>query len=285
MIIKILPIKTFAGIARVAKYIATDKGAITDYRAGGIFHNIFSTDLNKIITEFKINFTEYASAKVKNKALHCILSTSPADKDKMNAGIMEDLVNTFIEKGYSNALIFGQYHKETQHIHTHLLISGNELYSNKSTRISKRKLKSLHFEVLKYMRVKYPELTVSFSEKNYGKKTFSEREYYVKKRNPDLVLTKEILKEKVKKIYYQSLSVQSMINLLLKEGLPTYTFKGKLYGVIAPDKHKYRFSRLGLSQEKIEELNRYEKRMNELENIRHRNVRHHAIEWEKFEPE
>lgn len=272
MIIKILSVKTLSGIGRLIDYVATDKGNITDYKNQGIFHNLNFSSLEKITWEFRNNYEKYAKRRANgNKALHVLLSASPLDRDKMTVEKMDDIVKTYLNRAYPTAMAFGTHHKSQKHWHTHLVISPNELMSSKSTRLSKEDLRTIHLEMLRYIRQKHPELSTDIDMDNWGRKLHSERAYYKEKRNPDLKLTREELSEKVQELFRLSESSKEFYNLLQKEGFSTYNFKNRVQGVYwndGDDDKKMRFSRLGIEKGKVEELDKQADRLKELEEIR-----------------
>lgn len=272
MIIKILPIKTLGGIARLAEYIAIDKGNIKDYRNQGVFHNVLSTSLKKIVWEFRNNYQIFARKRSNgNKAIHIILSMSPLDYDKMTVEKMDDIVQTYLEKAYPHALAFGSHHQHEKHFHSHIMVSPNELMSKTSTRLSKQDLRAIHLEMLGYIRENHPELSTDIDKENWGRKLHSEKAYYKEKRNPNLKLTRAELSEKVQELFRQSESSQQFFNLLKEQGYTTYNLKDKVQGVFWNDgtsEKKMRFARLGIEKEKFLELDKQADRLKELEEIR-----------------
>ncbi|MCF8459615.1 MAG: hypothetical protein K9G46_02740 [Flavobacteriales bacterium] len=270
MIIKILPVKTYNAVANVVAYIATDKGHIEDHHTQGIFHNLNRTDLDGITLEFQTNYADFAKKRRNgNKAVHVILSVNPLDREKMSVEIMDDLVNTYIQKTYPNALAFGTHHKSEQHWHSHLIVSANELMSKESTRLSKENLRSVHMEMLRYMREHHPSLTIGIDEQAWGKKEFSEKAYYKQKRNPELKLTREELSERIQGIFRISENSEQFYLNLREQGFATYNHRGRVQGILWSEQgKKMRFSRLGLKPEQVTELDLQHTRLSELDNMR-----------------
>lgn len=270
MIIKILPIKTYNAIANVVTYIATDKGRIEDHHRQGIFHNLIYTDLESITRQLQTNYADFArKRKDGNKARHVILSVNPLDRDKMTVEIMDDLVHTYIQKAFPNALAFGTHHQSEQHWHSHLIVSANELMSKEATRLSKEQLRMVHLEMLQHMREHHPSLTIGIDEKAWGKKEFSERAYYKQKRNPELKLTREELSERVQDTFRLSENSDQFYENLRKAGFSTYNHKDKVQGVLWDSEgKKMRFARLGISLSMHDDLNIQHKRLNQLVELR-----------------
>jgi hypothetical protein len=219
---------------------------------------------------------KHASGQIQNKGLHVIISTSPINRQVMTTDMMDDILQHFIKETYANALVYGNQHRE-MNLHGHLLVSGNELFGRKSTRLTKEGLRSAYFNMLDYIKAKYPQVVIGINEKEYGKRNFSEREYYAKKRSPGILLDKTQLTERVKGIFSMARSTDDFFKLLQKENLPTYLYKDNVQGVVFENR-KFRFSRLGIQPEKLQELDIQNVRMQELERIRFRGSKTRIIE-------
>lgn len=270
MIIKVRGIKSHSGVANLVAYAATDKGRIADYRQQGIFHNLSHTDLRSIILQLQTNYDDYARKRSDgNKARHVILSVNPLDRDKVTIEIMDDLASTYIQRAFPNAIVFGTHHCSENHWHSHLIVSANELFSNKATRHSKEELRSIHLDMLRYMREHHPALTIGINERAWGNREFSEGAYYKAKRNPELKLTREELSERIQGIFRLSENSKQFYEKLRKEGFTTYNHKENVKGVLWDDEgKKMRFSRLGVPFESITKLDEQYNRLAELDDIR-----------------
>lgn len=269
MIIKILPIKSKARLAGAIRYISTDKGRIKDYKPQSILHNLLNADIIDIQKEFETNYTTYAKTRSNgNVALHIIQSFSPLDKGKMTPEIMFDLAEALLKTGYEKALAFGVIHSQDNHQHNHFIVSGNEFMSEKSTRLSKSELYHLEKSMLDYMRDNYPELNITYDINNWGKKLNNEKEYYQTKRNPEIRLSKEYLKEKIQNIFRSSESSRHFYKKLKEEGFNTYNYKDSPFGInYGTDGRKIRFSRLGIEIDQIKSLDRQCQRLQELSTV------------------
>jgi hypothetical protein len=270
MIIKLIPVKRTGALGGIAKYIAQDKSRIEDYRHQSIFHNLLRTELPGMTQEFRENYNDFARQRQNgNVAMHVILSVSPLDRDKMTVEKMDDLVRTYIERAYPNALAFGAHHRSQEHWHSHLLVSANELASSKSTRLSKQQLREVQAHMLEHIREKHPELTVGVEMKNWGRRLHSEKEYYKVKRNPDLKLTKDELGERVQGIFRVSESSKDFYRQLETAGFSTYLYKDRVQGIrFGEDSRKLRFARLGVEHENIAALDKQYERLQDLEAVR-----------------
>lgn len=270
MIIKLLPVKRTGALSSVANYIARDRGRIEDYRNHGIFHNLRHTDLRGLTNDFRENYNDYALKRENgNVAMHVILSVSQLDRDKMDIEKMDDIVHTYIERAYPNALAFGTHHKSQDHWHSHLLVSANELGSRKGTRLSKQQLREVQEHMLEHIREKHPELTIGVDMNSWGRKLNNERSYYMEKRNPEMQLDKDALAETVQSIFRSSESSHDFYRQLEAAGFSTYNYKERVQGVhFGEDNRKMRFARLGIEHEQIAALDKQHERLTELEAVR-----------------
>lgn len=266
MIIKLIPIKTKTRLSAVVQYIATDKGRIQDHTKQGIFHNIKSRDLKNIQDEFENNYDEYASKRKNgNIALHGIVSHHPGESENIDVETMDDITNTLLQKAYPQALSFGTHHVSENHRHSHFIVSANALMSNTSTRLSRQRLFELHKEMLEFVKEKYPEIKTRIDISQWGRKLNNEKDYYMKKRNPDLKLSKEELKEKINEILSFCRSSKSFFAMLEFEGFKTYSRNDKVQGILFGEhEQKIRLSRLGIEQEHLDEMDKWNERLEEL---------------------
>lgn len=265
MILKIKGIKSFAGLLRTIKYIASDRGAIEDYRAQSIFHNLLSTELNDMHTEITQNFKLFGRDRQgRNRGgQHVILSTSVLDRDNMNSDKMLDLMNRFIEIAFPDAMSFGSVHGGKT-IHGHLVVSPNNLLDKDGTRLTKSRLRDVFQKISNYCKQRYPELenSLAFDMANWGKKLgTSEREYYQKKRNPQVVLSKDQLAKQIQSLFRLSNSKDDFL-IRASERFKLYDYKGEAFGILTRGR-KYRFSRLGLKPEHFVSLEAEQSRIQE----------------------
>lgn len=122
--------------------------------------------------------------------------------------------------------------------------------------------------MLEYVHEKYPQLKTTIDISNWGKKLHNEKDYYMKKRNPDLKLTKEELQEKIQDIFRTCESSKQFYAVLEFDGFKTYTYKESIQGIyFGEEEKKMRFSRLGIDKEQIAELDKQYERLQELEKL------------------
>lgn len=269
MIIK--PIRIGSNSAKVIEgvlnYVGTDRNRIkTDEHA--LYFNIHPNSREELAKEFKRNYDDFATPQNRTPIRHIIFSPNPASRPHMTHEIMDDLMREYLRQNFPNSMAYGQQHVEGKW-HGHIVLSGNDLCSQKSTRMSKKELHQAYFNLLKYMEEKYPQLEIGIDLENYGKRLHSEKEYYKRKRNPNLNLTRDELSKTVSGLFKLSENSKDFKKRLTDMGLKTYDYQGKLMGVFfGDDNRKMRFSRLGISKELFKELDKQDDRLKELEQLR-----------------
>jgi len=269
MIIKSISVKSVSlkVIAGILDYVASDKGLIQDQRHA-VYHNLTTSQLDLMALDFQRNFKEFSSTKNRTPIRHIILAVNPKDRHLMTHAIMDNLMKEYLNHTFPEAIAFGMQHTSDKW-HGHLVVSGNLLMSKVSTRQSKAQLYQSHMHMLAYMREKYPQLTIGIDLDNYGRKMHSEKAYYKEKRNPQLVLTRTELSEKVQGLFRLSENTKNFKHRLEAFGLRTYEHKGRLQGVLWDvEGKKMRFSRLGIHERNLAELDVQSERLKELENFR-----------------
>jgi len=268
VIIKLIPIKTKTRLSSVIQYIATDKGRIEDHKVQGVFHNVKSRELTDIQNEFEHNYNEYASKRSNgNMALHGIISLHPNESEKVDLETMDDITSTLLENAYPHALGFGTHHLSENHRHSHFIVSANDLMSKTSTRLSRQRLFEVHKGMIEYVKGKHPEIKVSIDISQWGRKLNNEKDYYMKKRNSDLILQKEALREKINEFLTYSRSSKEFYALLEFEGIKTYSRNDKVQGILfGENDQKIRLSRLGVEQEFLDLKDKLNERLEEIGN-------------------
>ena len=270
MIIKPISIKSnsLRVIQGVLDYVGTDKGLIKDDKHA-LYFNIHPNSREELAKEFKSNYDDFHHPQNRSPIRHLIFSPNPASRPHMTYEIMDDLMREYLRQNFSKSLAYGQQHTGDKW-HGHIVLSGNDLCSQKSTRLSKRELHQAYFNLLKYMEEKYLQLEIGIDLENYGKRLGrSEELYYQQKRHPELKLSRDELSKTVSGLFKLSENSEDFRKRLQELGLRTYDHKGKLMGVFFGEENKkMRFSRLGISKELFQELDVQDERLKELEQLR-----------------
>lgn len=221
--------------------------------------NMYAGNDKQIIREFLENSRHLENSRGKLYLYHEILSleANNLSLDKQQE-ILQDLTNHYVKTRAKHHLAYSVIHNDTKHLHSHLVISANEVYGNKRVRLSKREFKSIQASLEEYKNMKYPELSQTrlyTKQKDISKSKQAEQEIKHKKSK---VPTKEQIREDLEIIFNKSLNAKSLQNSLASKGYELYQ-RGKITGVIFEEK-KYRLKTLGVDKTYSRAIKRHEQR-------------------------
>jgi len=169
--------------------------------------------------------------------------------EKEQVKILEDLANRYITKRAPNCLVYGRIHNDQPHLHLHLLISSNEIKSEKRMRLSKGEFGRIQKELEAYKIKEYPGLgnRVIYGKDKKRHRT-PDREYAYTKRTGKLSLKQEA-RLKIETAFAQSHSFEELETVLGKDQFSLYQ-RGSNWGVAVLDsKLRFRLKTLGLDEE------------------------------------
>ena len=246
---------------KLIDYTFSDKGRAQEEKAWSFFHNLSTFTPDGIETAFEENNT-FRKKRVNGIALrHLILSFSPDDTPYLTPEIIQDLVEKFLELRGEKGIVIGRLHEHDKHIHVHLLISGNQYRSPKSTCMSKKDFLDVHRELEIYQKRPYPQLKHSLVkiEKRPRDperiKPLSELELKMKERLGKKLTKKERFRQRIKTFLDQAKSTVELYDLLEKNGFELYQYRKRINGILK-DGIKFRFTTLGIKPSIIRELDR-----------------------------
>jgi hypothetical protein len=197
------------------------------------------------------------------KLHHTVISFSNKDYASITQAMLRDITKKYLQLRSEYSLTVAVLHSSESHYHIHICQSGVELYTGKSTRISKERFQAIKKELQQYQIDKYPMLQHSVVDHDKrSKQRISEKEYQLKKRTGK-PSEKDQTKELLSKLFKESQSKEEFYKRITAEGLQTYTRNNKVVGVVG--KRKMRFTKLGFT---IEQLEQREELMHEFEKLR-----------------
>ncbi len=197
-------------------------------------------------------FVNNAKLKPRRKGsvalFHILISASP--DSGATPEIMYDLTNYYLQIGNkNNGLVVAALHTDKQHLHVHIMQSGNAFGSGKSTSISRKEFYQIREDFERYQIEKYPhikdiiylpEYKLDISQ-NHSRFT-SDAEYNIKKRghNTDKSYLQSLIENafenaKDRTHFYSLLQSNSDVQIYERRGKPT----GLKF-----NNRKYRFKRL-----------------------------------------
>ena len=239
-------------------------------RSFAIAHNLKGNSINAWVQQFKNN-EQYRLRKRSDSVLltHEILSWHKDDAKNITLAKMETMAREYIKQRNRNGIYVAVPHFDKDHYHIHICASGIEYKTGKSLRLSKSDLLKLKKDIQQFQIERFPELSKSVVAHGKKEKSLtSDIEYQIKLRTG-----RESGKEQViamlKTCYKKANSKETFFELLKESGLETYDRNGRTTGVIH-DNYKFRFNRLGFTDDRFEELDKFVTRGNEVRKLRSR---------------
>lgn len=245
MIIKSMARKS-ASFSQLARYMNKGKESHKSFEV--FYKNLYSTDSEGISKEFEINAEILNGRKNGNYLYHEVFSitrnpnlTFDEQKEKLY-----QFVNDYVELRAKRNLVYGVLHTDNpSNLHFHLMISSNELGSEKRHRLSKEVFAKIQKEIEKNILNSFPELEQKIIyNQNKDEKTKKE-EYELKKRTG-----KESKRDKVKtdleNVFETAKNKVDFFNKLTDKGFEIY-IRGNTIGVKHHETGRnYRLKTLGL---------------------------------------
>lgn len=217
-----------------------------------------------ILDEFQRNATRLKERKNGNVLYHEILSFSKGYSLPEHELVrsVTDIGQEYLRQRATDQLAFGAVHRDTDHIHLHLMISANEVGKSERVRLSKKDFADIQKSVETYTLQHYPELAQT---RVYDKTRSSERLKTVTHEQAMKARTgaqsqKEVLKAQLHQLFERARSQEDLKSLLRDARMTTYT-RGKNLGVVVRDadgqERKHRFSTLGLDAHYLATVERF----------------------------
>ncbi len=262
MIIKIYRHKRPKAFRYLVPYVLRDVEYRNPESSFVMTHNIYEEE--RAIEEFEENLAYKSKRSNGVSAYHVMLAFHPDDAEQLSPEAMEDLTRKFIElRTDDNAMALAAPHLDTKSPHVHIVLSSNEIASEKSIKpLSRKAFYTMRDQLEAYQKEKYPQLnrSIVFDGKEqerlqYGKAKSNDRAVRLGKAASE----KAKLQAKVMTLAQRSYSMSDLANSLEMEGINVYRQRGKIKG-IEDAKRKYRFTTLGIDPEILKKLERAEER-------------------------
>ena len=231
-------------------------------------HNLKGNSIESWVNQFQSN-EKLRLRKRKDSVIltHEILSWHSDDSENVSLEKMQKMAEEYIQQRNPKGIYVAIPHFDKDHFHIHICTSGVEYRTGKSLRLSKEKFLKLKKNIQEYQIKHFPELNNSVVE--HGKKSnlkANEKEYQLKLRT-GRDSEREQVSAILKTCFKKADSKDSFLELLDDCGLKTYERSGKITGVLF-GKNKFRFNRLGFTDEKFEQLNLMNRKQRELSDLR-----------------
>ena len=271
MIIKINSHKK-PDFSKLLKYMVNDKDRLFDKNGHSftITHNLNADTIEDWDRQVREN-EAYRQHRRANSVIltHEILSWHKEDAKDISLGKLEDMAREYIKNRNPNGMYIVVPHFNKSHYHVHICTSGIEYRTGKTMRLAKKDLQMLKQQVQKYQLEKYPELSksiVNHSKSPKEKALLTEKEYQCKQR-----IGRATDKEKVLVIlescFRKANSKEDFYQKLKENGLCTYIRSGEITGIIHGNR-KFRFKRLGYTEDRMNELDKKLMQSKEISSVR-----------------
>lgn len=254
-----------AGIERTINYLFNDAGKLERQGQKPIImrKNLRTRKLENVIKEFKAN-EQLRQNKRKDavKLHHTIISFHAKDSKQLDEKKLRDIASEYMKLKGPN-LYVATVHFDKGHQHIHIAESGTQYMSGKANRISKGEFTKLKVSLQTFQQRKYPELSNSLvRHEGNSKETRKTKAINERQTNKKALLNVLASAEKNAK------NLDEFLSALRAAGHEPYYRGQVLAGVKFDGDTKYRFSRLGYDEARLEKLNEQSKELEELESLR-----------------
>ncbi len=213
-----------------------------------IHHNLFGHTHEQIKEEFFLNSKLLRRRSGGNYMYHEVISISRSkrlklDEQKEN---LRQITLDYIRNRAKSNLAYGALHDDhDNNIHFHLIISANEIQSRKRYRLPKHEFAQIKKTLEKRVLEHYPELQQKELINRKPEEYLSNKGGELKRRTGKTP-QRDLIREKVRKIFEQAATREALLAGFDKEGLDFY-MRGNNPGVIDRDTgRKYRVKTLGV---------------------------------------
>ena len=221
-----------------------------------IRHNLKGDDPAGWIRQFH----EIENQRIKNRKNsvrlnHYVISFHPGDTDAIEELIavgknpLQELAQEFIDQYCPTTAALVVFHKPDKifpNLHVHLVFPGVTMLG-RSLRVSKSVYESVRVHIQKTQEDRFPELTHSLVDHTKANpERITTKEY--RARTKGKLMEKDRLRDILLDCFKDSKTLETFLEILQSKEIEPYYRNGRLQGV-RYGKRKYRFKRLGLSNE------------------------------------
>lgn len=236
-----------------------------------IKHNIRGESIEEWVKQYQENETYRKLRRPDSVILsHEILSWHREDTKNITIEKLEEMAKEYIKLRNPSGMAIAVSHSDKQHLHIHFCFSGLEYHTGKSLRMSKAEFTKLKQDIQNFQKEKFPELSNSIVEHGKSeKKTLalpSDREYQIKRRTGRATDKEQVL-GMLKDCYHRAISKEDFFEMVEECGLKIYERGGRISGVVMNGR-KFRLKRMGVEEERLDELEVGMKRGKEIEKLR-----------------
>ena len=166
--------------------------------------------------------------------------------------MVTDIGHEYLRNRAPKQLAYGVIHRETDHLHLHLMISANEVERRNREWLTKAEFATIQKELEAYVLARYPELgqTLIYGREAQSKERLKTQVHeQAMKSRTGAQSRKETLKNQLHQLFERAQSSKDLKRLLELDGIRVYV-RGRSVGVVVRDEggleRKHRLSTLGL---------------------------------------
>jgi hypothetical protein len=240
--------------ANLAAYM--NRGIEEEEGRAVLWRNLYANDKTTeqdLVREFEGNAARLRARANGNVLYHEILSFSAGHqvKDEVLFRAIADIGDEYLSRRAPHQLAYGVIHRDTEHVHLHLMVSANNAGQSDRVRLSKKDFADVQKEVERIALERYPELAqtkVYTKERGRERLKTKNREQAARQRS-GTPSRKEALKSMVHAIFERATTPADLARMLEAEGLAFYT-RGKSVGLIEREagggERRHRLATLGV---------------------------------------
>jgi hypothetical protein len=221
-----------------------------------LWHNFYAderTIADDIRRTFERNAAHLKERKNGNVLYHEMLSFSNGHRldDATLDRVIADIGQAYLNERAVDQLAYGVIHKDTEHIHLHLMISANNVDKSDRVRLSKADFAEIQKRVEAYVLEKYPELeqTQIYAKTRHQEKLKTQAHEQAMKSRTGKTSRKEQVKTQLHQMFERAQSYDELAKLIQGAGIEMYQ-RGKSVGVVVRDadgaERRHRLASLGV---------------------------------------
>ena len=209
-------------------------------------HNVFTRNASFLKEHKRGNVLYHEMLSFSSEYL-----TRGARSDELER-MVTDIGHEYLRNRAPKQLAYGVIHRETDHLHLHLMISANEVERRNREWLTKAEFATIQKELEAYVLARYPELgqTLIYGREPERKERLKTQVHeQAMKSRTGAQSRKETLKNQLHQLFERAQSAEDLKRLLELDGIRVYV-RGRSVGVVVREEggleRKHRLSTLGL---------------------------------------
>lgn len=242
--------------AALARYM--NRGIEQEDGQAVLWHNFYGSEKTReedLVHEFERNAARLKERANGNVLYHEILSFSRGYRlrDEELARVVADIGQEYLNERAPDQLGYGVIHKETDHIHLHLMISSNQVGKSDRVRLSKKEFAEVQKRIESFAIERYPDMaqTQIYNRARPREKLKTEVHEQAMKARTKEPSRKEQLKARIHQLFERATDFEDLSRLAQAEGIRFYQ-RGKSPGVTVREadgsERNHRLSTLGVEE-------------------------------------